>query len=678
MSQASKSVYTRVTARLARTWLLTALVVGATSLRAANDEITLNFVNTDIESVANAIGQITKRNFLIDPRVKGTVNIVSSRPVPASAIYDIFLSALRLQGFTAVEGNGVTKIVPEADAKLHLGRVGARSESRGDRLQTQVFSLKYASANQLLPVLRPIISPANTIVAYASNNSLVVTDYADNLRRIDRIIDALDRPGGGESVVIPLRHASAAEIAQTLNRLLAEGSSIPGAPPAPAGADSSTRVVIVTDARTNSIVARSENPERIARVQSLARQLDVPTGAAGNIHVIYLKNAEATRVAQVLRSILAGESAPAGNAPPGSAPPGSAPARASQESAAATPNGGIVADPASNAVIISAPDAVVAHLRSVVEKLDVRRAQVFVEALIVELTTDRAAEFGVQWQALNDPSGNATQGFGVQNFNTRGGGGNIVDTSANPGLVGRGLSIGVIRGQITLPGIGTIANIGLLARALASEANANILSTPNLLTLDNEEAKIVIGQNIPILTGQYAQTGSATTATPFQTIERRDIGLTLRIRPQISEGGTVRLQIFQEVSTLQDQTVAGPITNKRAIESTVLVDDGQIVALGGLIQDGSTNAVEKVPLLGDLPLIGGMFRYDTRKQTKTNLMVFLRPVVMRDSAASSGVTSERYRQLLGGQEQFKPPPSAILPDYEGPRLPPLAAPKAPE
>lgn len=651
--------------------LISLLAYGGTA-KAADEEVTLNFVNTDIEAVAAAIGQITKRNFLIDPRVKGTVNIVSSRPVSVSAIYGIFLSALRLQGFAAVEANGVTKIMLEADAKLHLGGVASQRTVAGDRLVTQVYVLKYALASQLVPVLRPIITPANPIVAYASNNSIVITDYASNLRRIDRIVDAIDRPGGGEPVVLALRYAAATEMAQTLIRLLAEAGAGSGAQSATS--DPTAQIVIVPDVRTNSIIVRSERPERIARVESLVRQLDVPTGAAGNIHVIYLKNAEATRIAQTLRAILAGDTAaaaaPATTMPlPATSAQGSvashAPAAVSSGSAS-----GIVADAASNAVIVTAPDAIVAHLRSVIERLDVRRAQVYVEALIVELTSDRAAEFGIQWQSINSVAGNATQLFGGTNFGARGSGTNIIDSSTNPVGVGPGINIGVVRGQITLPGVGTIVNLGALARALASDSNANILSTPNLLTLDNEEAKIVIGQNVPFITGQYAQTGSSTTATPFQTIERRDVGLTLRIKPQISEGGAVRMQIFQEVSSVQDRTnVAGIITNKRAVESTVIVDDGQIVALGGLIQDSSSASADKVPLLGDIPLIGSLFRYDTRKQTKTNLMIFLRPQVIRDSAAYRGVTTERYRQLLGEQEKAQPEPHPILPDFQGPRLP---------
>jgi general secretion pathway protein D len=332
----------------------------------------------------------------------------------------------------------------------------------------------------------------------------------------------------------------------------------------------------------------------------------------------------------------------------------------------------VQADPASNAVIISAPDAIFANLKGVIEKLDVRRAQVYVEALIVEVTADKAAEFGIQWQSVPDLSTRETRPIGGTNFGLRGGGGNIIDAAGNLATLGPGLNIGLVRGQITIPGVGTVTNLSLLARALETDAKANILSTPNLLTLDNEEAKIVVGQNVPFITGQYAQTGSATTATPFQTIERRDVGLTLRVRPQISEGGTVRLQIYQEVSSVQDRiNPAGIITNKRSIESTVLVDDGQIVALGGLVQDGTDAGVEKVPVLGDIPLLGLLFRYETRRQTKTNLMVFLRPVVLRESGAHDAMTAERYRQMQDEQAKTKPAPHPVLPDIEPPTLPEL-------
>jgi general secretion pathway protein D len=662
--------------RVAKGALLLLLALALFGARAAEEPVTLNFVNADIEAVAGTIGQMSRRNFLIDPRVKGTVNIVSSRPVPPSVAYDMFLSALRLQGYAAVEGDGVVKILPEADAKLHLRSVG-RGGTEGDRLVTRVYALKYESASHLLPVLRPIISPNNPVAVYAPNNTLVITDYADNLRRIDRIIDAIDRPGaGGEPVLLPLRHAAAADIVAMVNRVYADGAA--GQP------DARSRVTVAADSRTNSVIVRADNPARLQRIQEMVQHLDSPTGAAGNIHVVYLKNAEAVRVAQTLRAVLSGEpapmqvasaaplvTAPAGPGQPVAGGPGPAPASSAALGASVGGGGMVQADAAANAVIISAPDAVYANLRAVIDKLDVRRAQVHVEALIVEMTADKAAEFGIQWQSLHNLSTDGTQGIGGTNFGVRGSGTNILDAAANLGTVGPGLNVGIVRGTVTLPGIGTITNLTLLARALEADANANILSTPNLLTLDNEEAKIVVGQNVPFITGQYAQTGSATTATPFQTVERRDVGLTLRIKPQVSDGGAVRLQIYQEVSSVQDQTnPAGIITNKRSLESMVLADDGQIIVIGGLVQDGTGSTTEKVPVLGDLPLFGPLFRYDTRKQTKTNLMVFLRPLIMRESASYRAVTSERYRDMLREQERSAIPPRPVLPDIPTPRLPP--------
>jgi general secretion pathway protein D len=662
--------------RAAKAALLLLFAFALAGARAAEEPVTLNFVNADIEAVAGTIGQMTQRNFLIDPRVKGTVNIVSSRPVPASAAYDMFLSALRLQGYATVESDGVVKILPEADAKLHLRSLAPRSAD-GDRLVTRVYALKYESASQLLPVLRPIISPNNPVAVYAPNNTLVITDYADNLRRIDRIIDAIDRPGtGGEPVLLPLRHAAAADIVAMVNRVYSDGAA--------GQADARGRVTVAADSRTNSVIVRADNPARVQRIQEMVQHLDSPTGAAGNIHVVYLKNAEAVRVAQTLRAVLSGEpapmqvasaaplvTAPAGPGQPVAGGPGPAPASSAALGASVAGGGMVQADAASNAVIISAPDAVYANLRAVIDKLDVRRAQVHVEALIVEITADKAAEFGVQWQSLHNLSTNGTQAIGGTNFGVRGSGTNILDAAANLGSVAPGLNIGIVRGTVTIPGVGTITNLAALARALEADANANILSTPNLLTLDNEEAKIVIGQNVPFITGQYAQTGSATTATPFQTVERRDVGLTLRIKPQISEGGAVRLQLYQEVSSVQDQTnPAGIITNKRSLESMVLADDGQIIVIGGLVQDGTSSTTEKVPVLGDLPLFGTLFRYDTRKQTKTNLMVFLRPRIMRESTSYAGVTSERYRDMLKEQERAAIPPRPVLPDIPTPRLPP--------
>jgi general secretion pathway protein D len=337
----------------------------------------------------------------------------------------------------------------------------------------------------------------------------------------------------------------------------------------------------------------------------------------------------------------------------------------------------IQADPATNTLIVTAPDAVYRQLRVVIDKLDVRRAQVFIESLIVEVTGDHAAEFGIQWQTGGQhlAPGASSGVVGGTNFGTTGQ--NILGIAANPATAGAGLNIGIARGQITLPGIGTVTSLQFLARALEQNNKANILSTPNLLTLDNEEARIMVGQNVPFVTGQFVTSASAgvgANVNPFQTIERRDVGLTLRVRPQISEGGTIKMVIYQEVSSVQSNTTAGPITNMRAIESNVLVDDGSIVVLGGLVQDNVTTNIEKVPLLGDIPGLGQLFRYETRRQVKTNLMVFLRPFVVRDEATARSLLGDRYDLMRQFQEGTRQQPHGVLPEMQNPMLPPLPPP----
>jgi general secretion pathway protein D len=655
--------------------LCISLAMSARAQAPGADTVTLNFVNADIEGVVKAVSDITGKNFVLDPRVKGTINIVSARPMARELVYEVFLSALRLQGYAAVEDRGLVKIVPEADAKLHQGRTvgaGEHPRSAGDQIQTQVFTLKYESAAQLLPTLRPLIAPANSISLYPASNTLVITDYAGNLQRIGRIIDSIDQPGGTDPVVIPLANASAIDVAAMVNRLFADAPQAAGA----AGADTSQRLSVVADARSNSLVARSDNPSRLTRLRTLVAMLDSPTSAAGNLHVIYLKNAEAVKVAETLRGIYLGEAIPAALPRVMTLPvvsPVSAPlqALATPQAVAAQAPGMIQADAATNSILINAPDAIYNNLRAALDKLDVRRAQVYVEALIAEMTADRAAEFGIQWQSLSGVEKSGTQGFGGTNFG--GAGQNVLGIAANPASAGRGLNVGVINGVVNIPGVGQVLNLNLLIRALETDNNANILSTPTLLTLDNEEARIIIGQNVPFITGSYAVTGAATTPTPFQTIERKDVGLTLRVRPQISEGGTVRLQIYQEVSSVVDTILpspAGVTTNKRAVESTVLVDDGQIIVIGGLIQDSVKETVEKVPFLGDIPLLGALFTYSTRARSKTNLMVFLRPTVLRDAQRAESLTSGRYDYIIGEQKKSAPPDSPPLPDMQPPTLPP--------
>ena len=667
----------------------------------AEDTVTLNFVNADIDAVVRAVAEMTGRNFVVDPRVKGVVNIVSARPVPRSAVYPTLLSALRLQGFAAIEGDDVTKIIPEADAKQQGSPVVAGGGAGGgDRLVTSVYALKYESAAQLVNALRPLITPNNAIAALPSSNTLVITDYAENLRRIDKIIASLDTPPASEPIVVTLRYASAVDMVQIMNRLLAEAGQTPGA-----AADPQQRVTLVADPRSNSILVRAENAVRMARVRSLLEQLDTQGRAGGNIFIIYLKNAEAVRVAATLRSLLTGSGGDSGGSTGLSAMTGAAALGATSGSvgstamsatggrgaapslAALTTAGGgdsgggsgftaggvtIQADAANNALLVMAPEPVYNNIRAIVEKLDNRRAQVFVEALIVEISADRSAEFGIQWQYLQGASNSSSYVGGGTNFGARGSGNNIIDTSANLGSAGNGLNLGIIRGSITIPGLGTITNLALLVRALQGDSTANILATPNLLTLDNEEAKIVVGQNVPFITGQYAQTGSTTTVTPFQTIERRDVGLTLRIRPQITEGGTVRLAIYEEVSRVADTSNAsGIITNLRSLESTVLIEDGQIIVLGGLIQDSQTDGSQKLPFLGDVPLVGALFRYDTRARNKTNLMVFLRPTIVRGAALSGAITNDRYDYIIGEQKSIKPDPTVwppVLPNMDYPQM----------
>jgi general secretion pathway protein D len=666
--------------RVAPLLVALALCAGA----AAQERVTLNFSNTEIEAVVRAIAQFTGKVFIVDPRVKGTLNLTIEQPQSADQALAALSAALRMQGIVMVESGGVVRVVPEADAKLQGGAVQSGptvGASRGDELVTQVFRLNYAAAASVVQVLRPLIAPNNTISAYPANNTIVITDFAENIRRISRIIAAIDTPAGSEIDIVRLQHAIASDLAVLLAKVLDAAAQ---------GADASQRVTVLAEPSSNSLLIRSASPARANLVRTLIAKLDQPAATPGNIHVVYLKNAEATRLARTLLG--AGGSDPAAGGlspsatptafqgaarPPGSQPtqpPGGAP---TSPTATATPVSGQVggaqlqADPTTNTLIITAPDAVYRQLRVVIDKLDVRRAQVFIESLIVEVTGDQAAEFGIQWQAglQHGATGGSTGAVGGTNFG--GVGQNIIGVAQNPATVGTGFNIGVARGTITLPGIGTITNLQFLARALESNNKANILSTPNLLTLDNEEARIIVGQNVPFITGQFTSPASAT-VNPFQTIERRDVGITLRVRPQISEGGAIKLVIYQEVSRVEDTTnAAGIITNMRAIESNVLVDDGTIVVLGGLVQDSVTSTVEKVPLLGDIPVLGHLFRFETRKQQKTNLMVFLRPFVVRDENAARSLVVDRYDQMRILEESTRQERHPVLPSMEPPVMPPL-------
>jgi general secretion pathway protein D len=648
------------------------------------EAITLNFVNAEIEAVARTMGVITGRNVVVDPRVKGTMNLSSEKSISPLAAYNQFVTTLRLQGVVVVESQGIYKVVPEADAKLITSVVsagGAPAKAGNNQIVTQIFNLNYDSAANLLPILRPLISPNNTINVNPGNNSLIITDYADNLQRIARIIAASDLPTATDVEIIPLKHTLASDLAPLVLRLVDSGSSTTlAAFNAGAGqSDTSVRTTVISEPKSNSLIVRSANTARMSLVKSLITKLDQKNSLSdsGNVHVVFLKNADASKLAVTLRAALSTSAQGPAPAAPAAQQAGAA---AAQPVAAAT-GGQIQADLATNSLIITAPDPQYRQLRAIIDQLDSRRAQVYVESLIAEINSDKAAEFGIQWQnALGQRTDPNNLGAIGTNFGS--GGKNLLALA----LSGLSTTATTTTAPSVLPavgmniGLGTIIAgktvLGVFANFLQTTGEGNILSTPTLLTLDNEEAKIIIGQNVPFVTGQYtnsaASAGGNGTVNPFQTVERKDVGLTLKVKPQISENGTIKLEIYQEVSSVQASSVnsaTGLITNKRSIQTNVLVEDGGIVVLGGLLQDEYSGNQEKVPLLGDIPLFGNLFKTESRSRKKTNLMVFLRPVVVRDGAATEQLSLDRYDLMRSGQQTAQPSFNFAVPINDSAILP---------
>ena len=698
----------------------------ASSVR-SGEPVTLNFANAEIEAVARTMATITGRNVVVDPRVKGQLTLITERAVPPMAAFQQFLAALRLQGFTVVESAGLYKVVPEADAKLQGGSVsvsqgGATGGPAGGQIVTQIFKLNFENAANLVPVLRPLISPNNTINVNPGNNSLVITDYADNLQRLARIVAAMDVSNASDVEVIPLRNAVATDLAPLVARLIDGGSGNGTGTPAaaPGQADTSFKTTLIAEPRSNSLILRAANRARVAQVRALVDQLDqapVPGSSAanGNIHVVYLKNADATKLATTLRAAMAamgGSSNGGGASSAGgtSSTPtntglstggglssngssgtssnmglgggsSSAMGTSSTNNNQPSTGGQIQADPTTNSLIISAPEPVYRQLRAVIDKLDGRRAQVLVESLIVEVSANKLAEFGIQWQGILGKQGDGT--VGVIGTNSGQAGANILGLTAaiasgnatSIGTAAAGLGNGLNLGLA--PRINGQYYLGALANFLQNSGDANVLSTPNLMTLDNEEAKIIIGNNVPFVTGSYANSGTGNTVNPFTTVERKDVGLMLKVRPQISENGTVKMAIYQEISKIDPATISnanGPTTSKRSIESNVVVDDGSIIVIGGLLEDSYSQGQDKVPLMGDLPVVGGLFRSENRTRNKTNLMVFLRPIVVRDNATSDALMMDRYESIRALQQVTQPAPSTMLRAVSGaPVLPALPA-----
>lgn len=699
------------------------------SVQKSGQGLSLNFVNADIEAVARSLASLLDKNIVVDPKVHGTLSLSTEKPISPQEAWNLFLASLRLQAFSVVEVNGLYKVIPEADAKLQGGGVtlsGKGSSSGGassgsaprssypsatnpmvsnsGQVLTQIFKLEHENANNLVSVLRPLISPNNTITVNTNSNALVITDYSDNLQRLSRIIANLDSASAGEVEVIPLKHAIASDLAPLVSRLLEPSSTLAQGPnPNPPGVDGSFKTTLIAEPKSNSIIIRALTPAKSQQALALIDKLDRPNGnrASGDIHVVYLKNADATKLANTLRAALASESRLGGvsaTSTPGLASPsalptnaalsstglglgatpgasGSQPLGGSTAASLATTGGQIQADTTTNSLIITAPEPQYRQLRSVIDELDGRRAQVMVEALIAEVDATKASQFGIQWQ----------------NFLSKGAGATAVGTNFGSGgnnILGLALAgaAGALSGTTPSAGlnIASFNNVhgayvlSTLANFLQQDGGTNILSTPTLLTLDNEEARIVVGQNVPFVTGQYTNNASVNGAVnPFQTIERKDVGLTLRIKPQISETGTIKMIIYQEVSSVDPTSVgsvSGLITNKRAIESSVLVEDGSVVVLGGLLSDEYDGTKNQVPGFGDLPVIGNLFKNENRTRKKTNLMVFIRPEILHDAKATETFSRGKYEQMLGQQNNTRVEGSAIMPIENNITLPNLGTP----
>ncbi|MDE2195911.1 MAG: type II secretion system secretin GspD [Gammaproteobacteria bacterium] len=610
----------------------------------ADGGITLNFKDADIREVAATIGQITHRNFIIDPRVQGRVTVISSRPIDENAVYAAFLSVLQVHGLAAVPAGSMTKIVPALEARQMPGSAFSAG-TPSDAIVTQVVQINNVSAAQLVPVLRPLMSTEAQLAAYPPSNMLIISDRASNVTRLLDIIGRIDQTTSNEVEIIPLANASAADVAQVITSLLQTQ----------AGSEGGLPMKLVADDRTNSILVSGDKGDRL-RIRALIAQLDQPM-ETGNTQVVYLRYAKSKDIADELKGFISDLQKQSGK---------------SSNAAAAGGGSGladvsVIPDERTNALVITAPPKIMRSIQDVISKLDIRRAQVLVQAIEAELTTDKSAELGITWVAdALAQSGAAgftdfsNTGTGILGLAQQGAAARAA-VSAGSSTIGAA-SVSVPQG-LTL-GLGRITNghfsfAGLL-RALAGDANTNILSTPSIVTLDNQEADIKVAQQVPFVTGQYtnATAGTGTTGgaviNPFQTVQRQDVGLELKITPQINEGNAVLLKIDQVVSNLTGNSIGGqPVTNTREIKTSVIAQDGEIVVLGGLIDHDLIENEQRVPILGSIPLLGNLFKYRSTTNTKRNLMVFIQPTILRDSQTANHYTNDRYNYLRNLQLQNK-------------------------
>lgn len=597
----------------------------AGSANQQDESWTINLKGADIREFIDQVASITGQTFVVDPRVKGQVNVVSSSPLGLSEVYQLFLSVMATHGFSVITQGDQARIVPNAEAKAEADN----SRPAPDRLETRLIQVQQVPVSELIPLIRPLIPQYGHLAAVTSANALIISDRSANIARIEDLMRQLDRSGAQDFSVVTLQHAWVMDAAEVLNTAIARGQ-----------AKGTSATQVVADARTNRLILLGP-PEARAKLADLARSLDSPSSRSTNTRVIRLRHNDAKALAETLGELTDGLK----NQQTG-------------ETTGKPSNILIRADESLNALVLLAEPDVVATLEDIVRQLDVPRAQVMVEAAIVEISGDITDALGVQWAV--DGRGKSG-GLGGVNF---------AGTGLSVGTVLQILQDGDIPDGTTLPdgaiiGVGS-DRFGALITALSANSKSNLLSTPSLLTLDNQKAEILVGQNVPFQTGSYT-TDAAGSSNPFTTIERKDIGVTLKVTPHINEGATLRLEIEQEISSIAPSTglnaqAVDLVTNKRSIKSTILADDGQVIVLGGLIQDDITESVSKVPLLGDMPLIGGLFRSTRESHIKRNLMVFLRPTIVRDGAGLAALSGKKYGDIRilgnGGSADGRP---SILP-----------------
>jgi general secretion pathway protein D len=599
--------------------------------QALAEEVTLNFSDADLVAVINSVSQITGKNFIIDPRVKGKVTVVSSKPLNEDEVYNVFLSILQVHGFATVPTDNAIKIIPDATAKQSSAPYSPASRNPGDQLITRVLSINHINAAQLVPILRPLVAQQGHLAAYPSTNVLIISDRASNILRIDRIIAQMDKEIDSDIEIIKLKHAFAAEVVRLLTglNLAAPDQKNP----------SGGGIRISADERTNSILLVGERIERL-KYRAIIADLDSPVASSGNTHVVYLRYADATNIANILsgvaQEVMKSESKNVGVGGGAVGDIGNAVT--------------VQADEDSNALVITAPASIFPSMRSVIQQLDIPRAQVHIEAIIAEVSLDTVKELGVQWAIFEEDTV-----AGITRFP-----GETPIEEVLDGNIPDGLSLGL--GAISDSGLSFVT----LIRALAGDGETNLLSTPSIVTLDNQEAEIIVGQNVPFITGQ-STSASSDTDNPFQTIEREDVGISLKVKPQINEGDAITLEIEQEVSSIAlDPIAADIITNIRSIQTTVQLEDAQMLVLGGLIDEAFSETKQKVPFLGDIPGLGVLFRSTSTEKIKRNLMVFIRATIIKDSDKARILSQNKYNFIRDVQVENREnhPLGPVLVPYE--------------